>query len=161
MTQGGLVDSISGFADRTAVLALDAVASPGQRVLDIGCGTGYLLRLLAQRSPGASELTGIDPAPAMVDFTRANNHDERVKPNSRRGWVPSICPRRTPPSTSCSVPTSFDHWSDQRAGLRECARVLRSSGRLVLVDQFSALLIPTLLMSRQREARPDESYHGL
>jgi SAM-dependent methyltransferase len=28
--------------------------------------------------------------------------------------------------------TSFDHWADQRAGLRECARVLAPGGWLVL-----------------------------
>jgi ubiquinone/menaquinone biosynthesis C-methylase UbiE len=35
--------------------------------------------------------------------------------------------------------TSFDHWSDQQAGLAECHRVLVPGGRLVLVDQFSAV----------------------
>jgi len=49
--------------------------------------------------------------------------------------------------------TSFDHWSDQGAGLAECARVLRPGGHLVLVDQFSQWLIPTLAAGRRGKAR--------
>jgi len=49
--------------------------------------------------------------------------------------------------------TSFDHWSDQQAGLTECARVLRPGGNLVLVDQFSCWLLPTLLTARRGKAR--------
>jgi hypothetical protein len=48
---------------------------------------------------------------------------------------------------------SFDHWIDQRAGLRECARVLVADGRLVLVDLLSAFLIPTLVGGRRTRAR--------
>lgn len=49
--------------------------------------------------------------------------------------------------------TSFDHWADQQAGLAECARVLAPGGCLVLADQFSVLLLPTLLAGRRGQAR--------
>ncbi len=49
--------------------------------------------------------------------------------------------------------TSFDHWADQQAGLRECARVLAPGGRLVLVDQFSPP-VPALPWSAAAGARP-------
>jgi ubiquinone/menaquinone biosynthesis C-methylase UbiE len=49
--------------------------------------------------------------------------------------------------------TSFDHWHDQRAGLTECARVLRPGGRFVLCDQFSVWLRPTLTGTRRGKAR--------
>jgi ubiquinone/menaquinone biosynthesis C-methylase UbiE len=137
------------IADRTAVLALSVGAVP-RRVLDIGCGTGYLLRLLASQWPQASELAGIDPAPAMIEAAEISASDERLRfsigtaeqlpyPDSSFDFVVST--------------TSFDHWSDQQAGLRECARVLVPGGRLVLVDRFSPWLIPTLIGSRRGNAR--------
>jgi len=54
------------IADRTADLTLKAQPSP-QRLLDVGCGTGYLLRPLASRCPEADGLAGVDPAPAMIE----------------------------------------------------------------------------------------------
>ena len=64
--QGWLGRLHSQIADRTAALARSENAAP-RRVLDIGCGTGYLLRLLATQYPAASELAGIDPAPSMIE----------------------------------------------------------------------------------------------
>jgi len=43
------------IADRTADLALASLPTP-RRILDVGCGTGYLLRRLAARAPEALEL---------------------------------------------------------------------------------------------------------
>lgn len=45
------------IAGQTAALAVTVSAAP-RRVLDIGCGPGYLLRLLARQYPRAGELIG-------------------------------------------------------------------------------------------------------
>lgn len=49
--------------------------------------------------------------------------------------------------------TSFDHWADQRRGLAKSRRVLPPGGHLVLVDQFSLSLVPTLVFGRRVKAR--------
>jgi ubiquinone/menaquinone biosynthesis C-methylase UbiE len=137
------------IADRTASLALATVAAPN-RVLDVGCGTGYLLRELASRYPDAQQFVGIDAASAMVKTANAIAQDDRLT------FVAGVAEQIAYPDETFNLivsTTSFDHWSDQQAGLRECARVLRRGGQLVLVDQFSWMLLPTMLTSRRGKAR--------
>ncbi|MCV7091857.1 class I SAM-dependent methyltransferase [Mycobacterium interjectum] len=50
------------ITDRTAGLAVATIASPGS-VLDVGCGTGHLLRTLASRYPGADSSAASTPHP--------------------------------------------------------------------------------------------------
>jgi ubiquinone/menaquinone biosynthesis C-methylase UbiE len=137
------------IADRTAELALTVVPAP-QRILDVGCGTGYLLRRLAARCPEAVELTGVDPARAMIAAARAAAADDRLR------WLEGTAEKLPYPGGSFDLvvsTTSFDHWADQRAGLGECARVLAPGGWLVLTDLFSAWLSPTLVGRRRDKAR--------
>jgi ubiquinone/menaquinone biosynthesis C-methylase UbiE len=137
------------ISDRTASLAVAIVPTPN-RVLDLGCGTGYLLRTLASHYVDAVQLVGIDAAPEMVRAASAATHDDRLT------FAVGVAEHIDYPAETFDLivsTTSFDHWSDQQAGLRECARVLRPGGRLVLVDQFSWWLLPTMLTSRRRKAR--------
>jgi ubiquinone/menaquinone biosynthesis C-methylase UbiE len=130
-------------------LALAAHPQP-HRVLDVGCGTGRLLQDLAGRVPDAQLLTGIDPAPGMIAVAHDTVETDRV--NLTVGVVETL------PYVDASFDlvvssTSFDHWSDQLAGLRECARVAAPGAHLVLVDQFSRWLAPTMLAGHRDHAR--------
>ena len=137
------------IADGTAALAQATSPSPG-RVLDVGCGTGYLLGGLAGRYPHAQVLIGVDAAPAMVKVAATQATDLRV------GLSVAVAEALPFPAGAFDLvvsTTSFDHWSDQQQGLAECHRVLTPGGRLVLVDQFSSWLMPTLLFGRAGKAR--------
>jgi trans-aconitate methyltransferase len=79
--QGWLGRLHHGIAGQTAEIALTALipsAAP-ERVLEVGCGSGYLLRLLASRCPGAAELAGVDLAPGMIKVAAASAADERLR----------------------------------------------------------------------------------
>jgi len=151
------------IADRTATIALVSRPTPAA-ILDVGCGTGYLLGLLASRCPAASEFVGIDPAPSMVKAAQDSTSDPRIA--VREGSAESI-PCRDDAFDLVVSTTSFDHWADQAAGIRECARVLAPDGQLVVTDLFSPWLTPTLIGTRRNKARTEGradrllSSHGL
>jgi SAM-dependent methyltransferase len=137
------------IADRVADIALTRTATP-HRILDVGCGTGFLLRQLASRVPEALELAGIDAAAPMIEVARSNARDPRLQ------FLIGVAEQLPYPDATFDLvvsTTSFDHWRDQQAGLIECARVMTPGAHLVLADQFSAWLVPTLLGSRSGKAR--------
>jgi SAM-dependent methyltransferase len=112
----------------SAVLDLAASFPPPASVLDVGCGTGRLLRAAAARWPGA-QLIGVDPAQGMVDGARQLTPGATI----HRGLAESL------PLPNASVELvvstmSSHHWRDQAAGVREIARVLRPGGHFILAD---------------------------
>lgn len=48
------------------------------RILDVGCGTGALVKVLAGMTR-QSEIVGVDPAQSFVDYARTQVEDRRVK----------------------------------------------------------------------------------
>ncbi|MFC3204875.1 class I SAM-dependent methyltransferase [Aquamicrobium soli] len=73
-------DQIMGrWSQKLAPLLVDfAGLAHGERVLDVGCGTGSLTFTLA-KNPDLAEIRGIDFSPVFVDAATRRNTDPRVK----------------------------------------------------------------------------------
>ena len=67
-----ITHAVFGGRRRRAYARITALAGarPGDRVLDIGCGGGYLARLLAAAVGPAGRVTGVDPSEAAVRYAR-------------------------------------------------------------------------------------------
>jgi ubiquinone/menaquinone biosynthesis C-methylase UbiE len=119
----------------TAVWAADLVAwampRPGERVLDVACGTGIVARLAAERLSGDGRLVGLDINSGMLAVARS------VPPHAglRIEWIEGSAlemsfPDRAFDLVLCQLGLQF--FPDRLAALREMWRVLESDGRLAL-----------------------------
>ena len=92
-------------------------------VLDVGCGTGALLRTPCRPAPAGVELSGVDPAPAVLEVGRATLGGHSQVRLARA--VAERLPFRDARFDLMASTVSFAHWTNQPAGLAEVARVLR------------------------------------
>ena len=111
-------------------LSAQEVVQPAA-ILDIGCGTGRLLRAAELRFPGA-ELVGVDAADEMVKQAEASR-----PAGSRIRFQQAIAEDLPFPAAHFELVFStltFHHWQAQRQGIAEVARVLTPTGRWLLAD---------------------------
>jgi ubiquinone/menaquinone biosynthesis C-methylase UbiE len=101
---------------------------PPRCIIDVGCGTGRLLRAASVRWPEA-ELFGADPAEQMVSVAN------RLNPNiSFRLASAESLPFSDQTADLVLTSLSFPHWANQTKGLQEIVRVLRPGGLFGLAD---------------------------
>jgi SAM-dependent methyltransferase len=122
-------ETIHGFARR---VILDALAlGPVDRLLDIGCGGGLLLR--DALASGAS-VTGLDHSEEMVRLARERAPGAEVVLGSAERL-----PFADASFTAVSMSIVFFFLPDPVAALRECRRVLAPRGRLAIYTTSPAL----------------------
>ena len=97
----------------------------GQRVLDVGCGTGVLTREVAQRLGSSGGVVGIDPNPGMLAVAAEGT----TVAEWREGAAESL---PFPDQSFDAVVSQFAlmFFRDRTRGLREMLRMLRPGGRL-------------------------------
>lgn len=115
------------FAQWVPTLLARAGVTPGQRVLDVACGTGVVARQAADVVGRTGTVTGIDLNPAMIEVAR-----ERA---SAIDWlvgdaVDLPMDRDTFDVVLCQSALFF--FADAQQAVREMARVVRVGGAVAL-----------------------------
>lgn len=106
-----------------------AAPQPGERILDVACGTGVVAREAARVIEANGRVTGIDLNAGMLNIART--HDRQGTVQWQEGSVQAMpFPDKDFTLVICQQGIQFFH--DREAALREMHRVLASGGRLVL-----------------------------
>lgn len=105
------------------------VGLPGQRLLDVGTGTGSTARALARRG---AEVTGLDRSPELLAQARALDEEAGVSIE----YVNAPVEETGLDDDSYDVVTAARcwRWFDEERACAELRRVLRHGGRLVVAQ---------------------------
>jgi ubiquinone/menaquinone biosynthesis C-methylase UbiE len=110
---------------------------PGEAVLDLGCGTGTLAALLAERG---ADVTAVDISPAMLDLAaerlRAAGLEEQVTLRERGVVELDTFPDASFDAIASTLVFSELSGDEIAYGLAECCRILRPGGRLLVADEL-------------------------
>lgn len=117
------------FAQWAADLIDSASVQPGERVLDVACGTGVVTRRLAERVGVGGRVVGLDLNPVMLATARVAAERANVE------WLERNAMNRALPDAAfdavvCQQGLQFI--PDKLAALREMRRVLVPGRRLAL-----------------------------
>lgn len=125
----GRYERTAAQLEPVAAIAVErAGVRPGERALDLGCGTGNAALLLAQRG---ADVVGVDPAARLLEVARGRAADAGLTIEFAPGEAAAI------PLPDGSVDLVVSVFAiifapDAAAAMAEVARVVRPHGRVVL-----------------------------
>ncbi|MEO7003647.1 MAG: methyltransferase domain-containing protein [Ktedonobacterales bacterium] len=108
---------------------------PGERALDVGCGTGTLAMEVARRLGSAGRVVGIDPGAPQIDVARTKAARRNLPIEFQIGVIEQLAfPDQTFDVVFSTLMMHHLPKSLKEQGLAEIARVLKPGGRLVIAD---------------------------
>lgn len=123
----------AGYLGVVRRLLEEAQLQPGERVLEVGCGTGVLDRWLARHTAGANRIVGLDISRYLLREARALAHQEGLEGiiEFREGAAEAL------PFPADSFDVTMSSTVIQRVNadqmLQEMVRVTRPGGRVAVV----------------------------
>lgn len=119
------------FAPSAEHLLAVAQMCPGERVLDVGTGTGIVARLAAAQIGPRGSVTGLDPSPDMLAVARDRGAQEGVVVD----WIEGTAETLPFPDQHFDLALSqfaLMFFTDKATALAEMRRVLVRGGRVAL-----------------------------
>jgi len=116
-----------------------AQIKPGEQVLEVGCGTGSLSIAAAKGVGETGKVSGIDPAPKMIEIAQHKAGQKGLDIDFRIGVIEQL----PYPDASFEIVLSslmMHHLPDhlKSVGMAEIFRVLKPGGRLAIVELGSS-----------------------
>ncbi|MFJ5772018.1 class I SAM-dependent methyltransferase [Psychrobacillus sp. NPDC093180] len=132
-----------GFALTKSILEAENI-QPTDAVLDVGCGTGQTAALLAERFH--CQVTAIDNHPIMIEKA-----EERLKNNNPpiqliEGDAENL--KFADDSFDVAIAESVIVFTNISKTLNELARVLKHTGRLIIIEMTAEQKIPEVLQNQ-------------
>ena len=136
----------------------------GDRVLDVGCGTGRLAMIFAERVAPTGSVTGIDAADEMIKRATSRARKQDLPIAFQAAFAQRLpFPNATFDAVACTLALHHVAEDDQQTAVQEMYRVLRPDGRL-LIAEFDQGHGPHLRLRWLRPSAPDhmaETAHQL
>jgi arsenite methyltransferase len=140
------------IAARAAYLDLLGIR-PGDRVLDVGCGSGVVTREIARRTGAAGRAVGVDPSAALLTIAReiAARSDVADRIEFREGSALAL-PFADGSFDRAIAVTVLGHIPNGEAAIPELVRVVRRGGSVGAFDfdsDMTAFTHPDREMTRR------------
>ena len=119
------------FTAWAADLVARAELQPGERVLDVGCGTGVVSRTVAPKLGGHGRVVGLDASEEMLSAARTRPSPAGAPIELHRGDATAL-PFRDASFDAVLCQQALQFVRDRPAALREMRRVLVPGGRVCL-----------------------------
>lgn len=119
------------FGPMASHLVDRAALRPGERVLDVACGTGIVTRMAAARVGPAGRVTGVDLNPTMLEVAARASAGSR----SSIEWLKASAESVPLDDESFDVvfcQQGLQFFPDRSAALREMRRLLARGGRILI-----------------------------
>lgn len=122
---------VPALMGQCAIDLIDAIAvRPGDRVLDVGCGTGVVARQAAARTGRPADITGTDINAAMLDAARRVADREGLGDIAWRCCDAASMPFEDATFDVVLCQQGLQFMADRSAFMAEASRMLKPGGRL-------------------------------
>jgi arsenite methyltransferase len=120
--------------DQRRVTRAALALKPGERVLDLGCGPGYLAAEMAAEVGSGGSVHAVDVSESMLELAKRRERSDQAAPIEFGTADATSLPFEDGSFDVVTCTQAYEYVAEIETALREAHRVLAAGGRLLVVD---------------------------